>query len=333
MIRTTFLLALLVPLTNACGGGGPTASVGLPPEGSVDSSPPPPDSLPTDSTPVPPPPPDSVGQPPYTPVHSGIPFGPTQQGFLDFGPDFSGTLVPGIPDSVMLTLEAARRANVRLFIQFSGSEQYNRDEHGFSMEKWKARVDRFRGLDFSSYIADGTLIGHRIMDEPNDANNWSGKEVTLPEIEEMARYSKEIWPTLPAVIRAFPEYLKGYQFQYLDAAWAQYLHKFGPVEEFIATNAREAKDAGLSLITGLNIINGGSGSSGIPGRKGFRQLWSMGADEIRAYGNAILAEPHICAFLMFEYDAQYLARPDIKAALAELAQKAAALPKRECRRE
>jgi hypothetical protein len=333
MIRTASLLVLLLSLTGACDGGGPAASVGLPPEGAVDSTPPL-DSLPTDTVP---PPPDSVGQPPdsasYTPVHAGIPFGPTQQGLADFGPDYSGTLIPGIPDSVMLMLEAARRANLRLFIQFSGSEQYNRDEHGFSMEKWKARVDRFRGMDFSSYIQDGTLIGHRIMDEPNDANNWSGKEVTLPEIEEMARYSKEIWPTLPAVIRALPEYLKGYQFQYLDAAWAQYIHRFGSVEEFIATNIRDAKEAGIGLIAGMNLINGGSGSSGIPGRKGFRQLWSMGADEIRTYGNAILADPYLCAFLMFEYEAQYLARPDIKAALAELAQKAAALPKKECRRQ
>jgi hypothetical protein len=282
----------------------------------------------------PPPPPSDPNNPPHNPDHVGIPYGPTQQEARHFSPEFSGTLVPGNDSTMLETLEAARRANLRLFIHFTGNEVNVRDEHGFSLSKWKARVDRFRKMDLAPYIADGTILGHRIMDEPSDPNNWNGHLVSLEDIDAMAKYSKEIWPTMPAVIRAFPSYLKGYQFKYLDAAWAQYIDRFGSVEEFIATNVREAKAEGLALIAGLNLLNGGSGSSKIPGRKGVnRQLWGMSADEIRKWGNVIMDDPYICAFLMFEYNADYLAHKDIREALAELAKKAKAHPVHECRRQ
>jgi hypothetical protein len=95
---------------------------------------------------------------------------------------------------------------------------------------------------------------------------------------------------------------------------------------------QEARAAGLALIAGLNLLNGGSGESGIKGRKGaVRQLWGMSANEIRKWGNVIIDDPYICAFLMFEYNGEYLAHQDIKDALVELARKAKDRPIRECR--
>jgi hypothetical protein len=35
------------------------------------------------------------------------------------------------------------------------------------------------------------------VDEPNDETEWGGRDIPYEEIEEMARYSKSIWPTLP----------------------------------------------------------------------------------------------------------------------------------------
>jgi len=348
MIRAISLLPLLWFVVS-CGGDGPSASVGLPPEGATDSVPPvdslPPDSTlhpPGDSVPptpgdttTPPPPSDTTGpeQPPYTPVHVGIPYGPTQQTTGDFSTDYSGTLIPGLPDSIMRMLEAARRKNLRLFIQFSGNEENSRDENGFNFDKWKHMVDRFKGMNFDPYIADGTILGHRIMDEPADPNNWNGHLVSKDQIDRMAQYSKELWPTMPAIIRAFPAYLKGYQYKYLDAAWAQFHTRFGSPAQFIAENVRDAQELGIGLIAGLNLINGGDGSSRIPGRKGkARQLWSMSPGEIRSYGNAIIDDPYICAFLMFEYQANYVNRPEIREALLELGKKAETHPVRECRR-
>jgi hypothetical protein len=342
MIRTRFALPLLL-LLSACGGDGP-AAVGLPPEGVIDTvTPPAVDTLPSDTTTGPPP--DSTVSPPdpdgaYTPTHSGIPFGvslstkgATSMTLLppsSLGKDLNGVVYAAYLATIREGLEVARRDNARIMISLTGNEQQIRDSKGFSMSLWKQRVDRFRGVDFSSYIEDGTLMGHFIMDEPSDAHNWNGKQVTPAEIEEMARYSKEIWPTLPTIIRAWPAYLKGHSYKYLDATWAQYHQRFGSLAEFIASNVRDSRELGLALVGGLNLLNGGTSSSGIPGSGPKR--YAMGASEIRTWGTAFLDDPYFCAFMMWQYDPDYLAREDIKAALSDLSQKAARHPEEKCRR-
>jgi hypothetical protein len=231
----------------------------------------------------------------------------------------------------MMELELARRANARLIIRFTGSSHSNRDENGLSITTWKQRVDRYRHLDFSSYIEDGTLMGHLVMDEPTDATDW-GKVVTHEQIEELGKYSKEVWPTLPVIVRAWPEWLKGTQWRYVDATWAQWVNRkrFGTLEEFIAKNVRESKELGLELVAGLNILaGGGDGDEGLPGYHGRN---SMTAAQIREWGTRYLQEPYICAFFHWRYHSGYLARPDIQAALEDLAQKARARPKKTCRK-
>jgi len=264
-------------------------------------------------------------------VHVGIPFGPYALPPEIYGQDFNGAYRPRWNDRVLLAdLESARRSNTRVLLNLTGSERYLSDEKGFSFAKWKARVDQHRNTDISSYIADGTIVAHFIMDEPDDPSNWGGKTVPLADIDAIAKYSKELWPNLPTVIRVTPGFLKGYHFQYLDGAWAQYLDRFGPLDAYIATNLRDAQETGLALVGGLSVLNGGSKNSGIPGRKSGK--FAMSADEIRTWGGALLAQPYFCAFIMWEYDKAYFSRPDIHAALAELKQKAEAHPQQACRR-
>ena len=116
-----------------------------------------------------------------------------------------------------------------MLINFTGKETNIRDANGFNMSIWKARVDRYRSLNLQKYIDEGTIIGHFLMDEPSDRSNWNGHQVSPAEIDEMARYSKEVWPTMPAIIRAWPDYLKagGYQYKYLDAVRIHYLARLG----------------------------------------------------------------------------------------------------------
>jgi hypothetical protein len=320
------LCVLLLSSLAACGSGDRLVAVENPSPPADSTTPPP--AGPSDSVV---PPPDSNPSPPQTPPppHEGIPYGPAQQPARTLGPDFTGTVYDAVPDSLLFTLEAARQAGVRLFLSLTGNEQYNRDENGFNLDIWKQRVDRFRGIDFTSYINDGTIIGHRVLDEPSDPSNWNGKVVTPAQIDEMAQYSKSIWPTMAAVIRAWPAYVKGYQFQYLDAVWAQYVARFGPIDAFIANNVRDAQAAHLGLIGGLNLLNGGSSTSGIPGRA--KGKYGMSASEITSWGSTYLSEPYICAFMMFEYDANYLSQSDIKQALVQLTDKARSHPGKDCR--
>jgi len=323
-----------------CGGGGAALAA---PETPGD-----PESPPVDTTTPPTQPPDTT-QPPIPPVppttppgHVGIPFGPslyTQGNSTQLltppsalNSAFSALNTDAHDDVLLAELEAARRVGDRVLLSFAGSPNHFKDDQtgGFSLEKWKRRVDEFRVIDLSPYIADGTLIGHFILDEPSDPKNWNGHRVALADIEAMAAYSKEIWPDLPAVIRAWPDYLQGFEYEHLDATWVQYHARFGALEPWLEENIRGARALGLAVILGLNVVAGG-GEEGIPGI--YSDKYAMNASQLRAWGSRLLDESNVCAFFMFRYQANYFGRPDIQAAMTELSQKAAGLPNRPCRRE
>jgi hypothetical protein len=234
------------------------------------------------------------------------------------------------PEFLMPELDAARRAGIRIILRLAGGERfYQNSDKSFNLEKWKGRVDRFRRLDLASYVADGTITGHFILDEPHDKSNWGGNYVAKADVDAMAKYSKEIWPTLPTIVRGWPAYMKGYDYKYLDAAWAQYSERFGPIDEFISENVRDSKASGLALVVGLNLLDGGTQSSGIPGIA--RGRYSMSASQIRSWGGALMAEPYVCAFLNWRYIGSYFSRSDIKEAMAELGEKAKRRTKKTCR--
>lgn len=339
-VWVTLALAL-----SACDNGSPLLSAEdpLPPVDSigppVDTGAPPPPP-PPDTTAPSPPPPDSAPPPPSgPPVHIGIPFGPSvytknESSFSlvppsRLSPAFTALKSDAYLPTLLAKLEAARRTNGRVLIGFAGNSGAFTDSNGFNLTKWKQKVDEFRGIDLSSYIADGTLMGHFILDEPSDPHNWNGHRVSLADIDEMARYSKEIWPDLPTIIAGWPAYLKGYQYRYLDAAWARYHVRFGSIEDFIVNNVRDAKASGLALVMALNMLAGG-GDGGLPGYHHDKN--AMTASQVRSWGGALLDEPYVCAFFMFRYNADYFGRADIQAAVAELSGKAQSLPNRPCRR-
>ncbi len=341
------LLAVMMLLCAGCAGGGDSlaSESPLPPGDSIappgDTLLPPADTIvsPPDTIVSPPdtvlPPPDTVAPPPPPPPsgppleHVGIPFGPAQQPVTGWGPQFSGTVYTAHVENLQRDLETARRAGLRLFISLCGSAPYNRDEKGFSLRLWKQRVDRFRAFDMTPYIEDGTIIGHFILDEADDPSNWNGHLVAHRDIEEMARYSKEIWPTLPTIIRAWPEFLKGHRYPHLDAVRVQYHERFGDIDQFINKNVQLTRDLGLVLLAGLNVIDGGGETSGMPSyREGKR---AMNPSQLRSWGGRFFAEPDICGFIMWEYREDYFSRSDVIAAMRDLSQRAEALPKRTCR--
>jgi hypothetical protein len=180
-------------------------------------------------------------------------------------------------------------------------------------------VDRFKGVNFSSYIEDGTVIGHYLIDEPHDATNWNGTTVSAATLEEMARYSKQHWPQLATVVRSEPSQIGlSNRFRYLDAAWAQFVHRKGPAEEFIRKNLADAQRMGLGLVVGLNLLKGGPGGD------------RLTASQIEDWGSALLESSYPCAFISWVYDRAYLERADIKAAMSRLSQKAQNIPARSC---
>jgi len=137
-----------------------------------------------------------------------------------------------------------------------------------------------------------------------------------------------VWPGLPTVVRAWPKFLKGYKYRYLDAAWAQYSARFGSVSTFMRDNVRDAKASGLALVIGMNQLAGGD-SRGIRGF--YSSRYAMSASQMRSWGSAMLADPYPCAFLSWAYNARYMNRSDIRSAKAFLAGKARSKATKSCK--
>jgi hypothetical protein len=253
----------------------------------------------------------------------GIPFGMFKLPVTEFNGRFNGAMRNFDPKILVRELAAIKSRGGKVVLMFAGPERHYIDgSHHFSMTKWKARIDRFKGVNFGSYIKDGTIIGHYLIDEPNDPRNWGGRPVSPATLEEMARYSKSRWPGMVTIVRTSPDYLSSYRgsYRYLDAAWSQYvIHRWPNVSAFISSNASKAKAKGLGLITGLNVIHGGS-----------RPRTPMTASQVRTYGSALLNSTYPCAFISWQYRDSYMSSA-VRDAMSDLRRKAQSRGFKTCR--
>jgi hypothetical protein len=264
---------------------------------------------------------------------AGIPAGPYHLPEASFGTGGHSGSVRGVsPSSILPLLRAAKSKGLRVVISMPGSRSnYTNPDGSFNLTRWKQRLDRFRGVNFAGYVADGTIIGNYLVDEPDCASCWGGREMARADVKAAAQYSKRLWPSMPTVIQADPSWLQRWSgtWQYLDVAWVQYSARHGDLAALLARNVKHAKAHKWGLIVGLNVLDGGTSASGIRGYHSGR--WAMSASQLRSYGGRMLAEPYACAFLSWQYGAGYYGRSDIKAAMAELYAKARSHAKRSCK--
>lgn len=251
----------------------------------------------------------------------GIPIGAFALPNSQFGSTYNGALRNIWPEQLNSNLSAIRARGGKIVLMMAGKQSYYLNADGtFSLTKWKARIDRYRKVNFSSYINDGTIIAHYLIDEPYDPANYNGKPVTGSTLEEMARYSKSIWPSLKTVVRAEPYYIKwSGTYRYLDAAWAQYLGRKGNVNDYIQKNVSTAKQMGLGLVVGLNLVHGGTPNG----------TW-MTPGEVESWGSALLSTDYPCAFVSWTYHSDKLSSGAMKDAMNTLRRKAQSRASRSC---
>ena len=252
----------------------------------------------------------------------GIPFGTWALPTDMFGDTYNGAVRNIDPSLLLSELAAIKARGGRVILAMAGHEDNYKDgANHFNLSMWKQRIDRFRGVNFNSFIDDGTVMGHYIIDEPNDPANWGNQPVPGTMVEELAAYSKSIWPKMATVVRVEPTYLAKWSgYQALDAAWAQWVTNRGDPGDYLQGQAAVAQKLGISLVTGLNI------------RKGAPNQQELSASTVLSAGSALLANAYPCAFISWEYTADYLARSDIKSAMGQLSNKAEAHPARSCLR-
>ena len=252
----------------------------------------------------------------------GIPLGTFNLPNTAFGDRYNGAHRNILPADLLASLSAIQSRGGRVVLVLAGGPNNYKDADGhFSFDLWRSRVDRFRSVDFSSFVADGTVFGHYLLDEPNDPANWNGEPIPGDTLEAMARHSKQIWPELATIVRVEPAYLGkfGIDYQYLDAAWAQYVFRKGDVRDFTSRNVADAQSLGLGLVVGLNILGGGPGGV------------AMTAAEVRDWGSVLLSSSYPCAFISWKYDATYLGSAEVGEAMDALRSQAQGRASKTCR--
>jgi hypothetical protein len=268
---------------------------------------------------------------PATTGGAGIPFGLFGMNGRKLVDPYTSAMQPAQPDTILLDLAAARARGAHIVVNFTGGSPSNvADSAGhFDYTRWRARLDRFLPIvdQLNGYVADGTLLAYLMIDEPFATTTWGGQAVPKATLDQMAQYSKSLFPGLLTAVRAAPSDMQGYSWQYVDVSWAQYTVKKGPIAPYVQAQVAAARALGLGLIAGLNISKGGDGSSGFGGSDG----WSMSGAEILQYGHAFLDDPYPCAFISWDSRASVITRPDVAAALQELATAAGTHAATSCR--
>ena len=273
------------------------------------------------------------------------PFGPhigSSGGWEMVTDPFTTAHINGFRDRVIADLNGARADGKTLILNIAGGTgSYTNPDETFNLELWKADLDRFADIDFTPWIEDGTLLVHYLISEPMSRSQWGGEVITVEILDEMARYSKQLWPNLPTTVREQPTDLilhaggyetpvEGWEWTYLDSGWARYLVRKGPIDEFIEAEVAAAKAQGLGLLFGLNVLQGGDGSSEI---KGYKDRWTMSAEELVEYGTKLINDPYGCAVVMWHLNFEptnYFTLPDISAAMDHLGEVARAREPKPC---
>lgn len=270
-------------------------------------------TLPPSLTPTPPPAQDlpTSGQ--------GLLFGPFHLPESEFGATYTGAFRSLRPNNALAILEAARAADLHLIINLTGSRRRFQEPDGaFSLDRFQELLGHYRRLDFAPYVADGTIIGHMMFDEPQDPSNWNGAPIPYADIEAAAAYSKELWPAMPVGVGGPPDFLQaGAPWAALDFAFAQYTTRRGDLATWLPQQVQAAQQAQLGLVLSLNILGGNDRSP-------------VTAAQLTDWGTQLLAEPYACALLMWKFDPTYLQDPAIAAAMADLAQLARDRPAPPC---
>lgn len=240
-------------------------------------------------------------------------------------------------------LPMVQAAGMTVTLRMTGGPGYYTDSRGnFDLAQWKEALAAWEDSGVQEFIDDGTLVGHMLLD---DIHNFSGSDPTGDELDEMARYSKELLPGLMTYVRCqastMPPPSAG-RYVHLDASVNQYQAVDGAIDDYYAEELAAAEALDLGIINGLNIADGGDGSSRQPGWRSGR--WAMSADEIVEYGRILADMPGLGMFLNWEYDgveawsdgtigADYFDQPEVQAALVELGEYVSTIEATELRRD
>lgn len=222
--------------------------------------------------------------------------------------------------AVTTQLPAVEEAGLSAAFRMSGGNAELVDSGGnFSLSKWTDLVELWDDPRLDPFAGD-ELEWHMMLDDIDTFDNeFGGQNPTAAELAEMAETSKTLFPEIKTFLRHDADDMPSGDYPYLDAVLNQYTALKGSLSEYISSNLEAASDLGVDSIWGLNILDGGDGSSGQPGDSSGK--YTMSAAEIQEYGEELLSTPGSLGLLMWKYDerfntAEYLSAFQTLASLA-----------------
>lgn len=276
----------------------------------------------------------------------GVPYGPyglwrDGTSLKSFRAPFSTSLNYTDPRGIIKQISIARTYNQRLILAMTGGgHEVYKTGGKFDMYKWKRRMDLFNRSDIKAAVAqgvrDGTILMNNIMDEPN-VKSWGGV-MTKRKLDDMARYVKRIFPSLPVGVAVIHTWRSSERYYVVDAIIPQYSWYMGSISTWKANVIKAARLNGTSVAFALNLLNGGIQNwstgkcpSSTTGGYGTRYpTCRMTATQVREWSK--LLGSGSCSMIMWRYDDLFMSKYENQKAFRDASAYLRNASKRSCRR-
>jgi hypothetical protein len=257
--------------------------------------------------------------------HAYLPFGPKQIPYTEYGktPFTGGYTNASTLSTLSQRVQAARAAHFPLIIKLAPAHaaMLSPTTGCFDINLWKASVSQLFSFDLAPYVADGTVAGAELVNEPH-AKDWCTNNdttrVSKADLEEMGRFVKANWPTLPVGGGRSDYMLANAPWQYIDFGHSQYHMRKGDVTTWVNQTVSESQAAGVQLLISLDYLVGEVGDT------------PMTADELRTKGIALATSPYSCLMSGYLWDNTYNAGAGIMEAFSAIAAVANSHPAPPC---
>jgi plastocyanin len=285
-------------------------------------------------------------------TEQGIPFGsynmwPTATRTQSSGVAvFTGSHDYITPGEMVVHLDAARTRGMSIVLAMTGGSHDRYKTNGvFDQAKWEAAMDAYDTPAIrdaiAAAVADGTVIGNSVMDEPQqsgtDIKDWGpAGTMTKARVDELCGYVKGIFPTLPVGVgHDHNAFQPGSSYAVCQFFMPQYAARKGSVTAWRDAALAMAQRDGLAVVFSMNLLNGGvqdkTGAWDCPGTGGLGDRapnCRMTPAQVRAFG--LTLGPAGCAMLNWKYDSNFAAKPENQEAFSTIAVALAALPRPRC---
>jgi hypothetical protein len=254
---------------------------------------------------------------------------------------FTGSTNFTSPSSIVTQINAARYKRQRLILNMTGGSHSRYKTNGkFDLAKWKAVQNQFNTSTIryavAKGVADGTIIMNSVMDEPS-IKDWGGV-MTKPLLDKMARYVKNIFPTLPAGVALRHDWRTYEKFYVMDAYITLYRWNKGPILSFRDAVLYQARSQNMKVMFALNLIDGGQLNYSswycpqpLTGGKGsYYPTCRMSATNVLSWGKTL--GPAGCGLMMWRFDDAFMSKSANITAFKSLASFMLYTPGKTCRR-